>query len=392
MRFIWIIALALLAAAALAQPAPSVEPLSPAQIADGWLRLFDGETTWGWQPRGTSEWSIDGASLRASDNGDGMLATTTEFADFELKADCWIDENTNSGIFLRCPTSGVITPDNSYEVNIYDAHAQWPTGSINNLQKSRVKVASVRRWISLRITADGTRLIVEIDGKRTAFTSSKRHARGVIALQHRGNGTVRFRNIVLKPLNLQSLFNGKDLAGWTPLPGWPSVFSVTREGWLNIKGGRGDLQTDSKWGDFIFQSGVITNGTHLNSGIFFRANRSERWQGYEMQILNNWEGEDRGKVLDQGTGAIYNRQKARRVVSTDHEWFTATIVAHGTHLATWINGYQVADFTDTRPADETNARSGARTAPGILSLQGHDTRTDVSFRNMKVTELPRLEP
>ena len=48
-----------------------------------------------------------------------------------------------------------------------------------------------------------------------------------------------------------------------------------------------------------------------------------------------------------------------------------------------------ADFTDTRPVDEANGRKGARKAPGILSVQGHDPTTDLSFRNTRVAELPK---
>jgi hypothetical protein len=39
------------------------------------------------------------------------------------------------------------------------------------------------------------------------------------------------------------------------------------------------------------------------------------------------------------TGAISNRQKARKVVSSDNEWFTMTVLAQGNHLATWVNGF-----------------------------------------------------
>ena len=51
-------------------------------------------------------------------------------------------------------------------------------------------------------------------------------------------------------------------------------------------------------------------------------------------------------------------------------------------MATWVNGIQVADFTDTRPAN-TNARQGYRAEPGVISLQGHDPTTDLSFRNLR---------
>ena len=79
-----------------------------------------------------------------------------------------------------------------------------------------------------------------------------------------------------------------------------------------------------------------------------------------MQIWNGWKDDDRTKPVDYGTGGIYNRQEARKVVSTDNEWFTMTVVAHGNHIATWVNGYQTADFTDTRPT-KTNARDGSWT-------------------------------
>src|SRR6516162_10293980 len=71
---------------------------------------------------------------------------------------------------------------------------------------------------------------------------------------------------------------------------------------------------------------------------------------------------------------------------------TMTVVAHGNHIATWVNGYQVVDFTDTRLAND-NARNGSKTAAGAISIQGHDPTTDLSFRNIRITELPkRSEP
>src|SRR5207249_10715379 len=59
------------------------------------------------------------------------------------------------------------------------------------------------------------------------------------------------RNVRLKPRSLTSLFNGKDLTGWKEFPGRKSKFTVSPEGWLNIKNGPGDLQTVGQWGDFI---------------------------------------------------------------------------------------------------------------------------------------------
>jgi hypothetical protein len=202
------------------------------------------------------------------------------------------------------------------------------------------------------------------------------------------------RSLKLKPLNLQPIFNAKDLSGWkrfnTDEKRAKSKFTVTPEGWLNVKDGPGDLQTENPFADFIFQGECISNGKHLNSGIFFRCLPGQYQQGYEMQIRNQWEGDDRTKPVDFGTGAIYRRQPARKVVSTDGEWFGMTLIAHGRHMSTWINGYPVVDWTDPRPENE-NARNGCKLGAGPLSIQGHDPTTDLSFRNLRVVELKKAE-
>ncbi|HEV3118417.1 MAG TPA: family 16 glycoside hydrolase, partial [Gemmataceae bacterium] len=61
---------------------------------------------------------------------------------------------------------------------------------------------------------------------------------------------------------------------------------------------------------------------------------------------------------------------------------------NGNHLAVWVNGYQTADFTDTR-APNKSARKGSKVEKGPISLQGHDPTTDLSFRNIRIAELPK---
>jgi hypothetical protein len=378
--------IALASSAALcAQP----NSLTSQEVADGWLLLFDGQSTFGWSSRGSSQWTAqDGEIKYQSGSGGGYLSTTSEFADYELHAEFWIDEKANSGVFLRCPTSGDITSSNAYEVNIYDPHDKWPTGSINEVAKAREPQKTTGKWNTYDLTAEGDHLVIRLNGKTTVDARDGKNARGTIALQNlKGEGEVRFRNLKLKPLALKSVFNGKDLTGWKEIPDHKSVFSVTPEGWLNVKNGNGDLQSEGEYGDFVLQLDILSNGNHLNSGVFFRAIKGQFWSGYEAQIRNEWRGDDRTKPVDFGTGGIYNRQPARRVVSSDHEWFTMTVLAHGPHFATWVNGIQVSDFTDTRPPQES-ARQGYRSKPGVITLQGHDPTTDLSFRNIRVAELP----
>ena len=65
-----------------------------------------------------------------------------------------------------------------------------------------------------------------------------------------------------------------------------------------------------------------------------------------------------------------------------------TIHADGPHMAVWVNGYQVSDWTDRRKPDP-NPRKGLRLEPGTIMLQGHDPTTDLSFRNLRIAEMPK---
>ena len=88
---------------------------------------------------------------------------------------------------------------------------------------------------------------------------------------------------------------------------------------------------------------------------------------------------------DGSTSRIDDRQNTRRLVSRDGEWFHYTIVATGDRLATWVNGYQTADFLDERKEDD-NPRLGKRTKAGTIQLQAHDEGTDIEFRNIHIAE------
>jgi Domain of Unknown Function (DUF1080) len=130
--------------------------------------------------------------------------------------------------------------------------------------------------------------------------------------------------------------------------------------------------------------------------------------GYEAQIHNKFMAEPKAyvvetfdpvshklldkrkvpsKAADWGTGGIYRRVPARKGVAKDGEWFTYTIAARGNHFATWVNGIQVVDWDDNRPPD-SNPRNGFRLEPGHISIQGHDKTTDLTFRNLRISEYP----
>jgi hypothetical protein len=361
--------------------------LTPEELSQGWILLFDGETDFGWAAGSKADWKVADGVISVTSGEPGLLHTTSEFGNYALKVDFRCPKETNSGIFLRTPAVPKDPTSDCYELNIADTSiTPFPTGSFVRREKG-TEPKHTDEWRTFDVLADGGHFVIKLDGQQVLdYTDPKPLGRGFIGLQL-NSGRVEFRNIKLKPLGLTSLFNGKDLSGWKVFPEKKSIYSVTPAGEINVTNGNGQLESEARFADFTLQLEVFSNGKHLNSGIFFRSIPGEFWNGYESQIQNGYKDDDRTKPIDAGTGAIYRRQNARKVVPNDFEWFTKTLVATGPHIAVWVNGYQVTDWTDTR-APDPNPRKGLRVEAGTLIIQGHDPTTNLSFRNLRAAEMP----
>jgi hypothetical protein len=356
-------------------PLPADEPkansLTPQEVADGWLLLFDGETTFGWHIDGEAR--VENGTLVLGGTRATRVETTTAFVT---------------------------------ETSDVDLQARWEGMKSPTLQ--------VPFWF------EGVQLL---DSAKDKFVRQYiRHTKPAIyghplvarpwAFEVPAGSKLFLRDVKVRPGSLKPIFNDKDLSGWKRFDQAPrnkSEFTV-EDGVLRLRNGPGDLQTLDTWADFILQLECKTNGKHLNSGVFFRCRPAEYQQGYEAQIHNAFTDEpakeytldvydpdtnrlkEKQKVkyaaIDYGTGAIYRRQPARKQVAKDFEWFTMTVAAQGRHIGVWVNGIQVTDWTDNRPVNN-NAREGYRMDAGCISLQGHDPTTDLSFRNLRIAELPR---
>lgn len=359
--------------------------LTAEELAQGWILLFDGETLFGWKATSDANWEAADGVLSVSQGEPGLLVTTSQFGDYVLKVDFRTAPGTNSGVFLRTSPRPTDVTSKCYELNIAGQDNPYPTGSFVKRQRCQGDYQSAD-WQTFEVTADGGRFLVKLDGQLVLdYTDPKPLGRGFIGLQL-NSGKVEFRNVKLKPLGLKSIFNGKDLTGWKTYPEMKSRFSVTPEGWLNVKDGRGQLETRDRYADFTLQLEVFVNGEALNSGIFFRSIPGDPMNGYECQIQNGYLDGDRSKPQDCGTGGIFRRQNARKVVANDFEWFHVTLHADDRHMAAWVNGYQVSDWVDHRPPHE-NPRKGLRLEPGTIIIQGHDPTTDLSFRNLRIAEV-----
>ncbi len=343
-------------------------------VAEGqWINLFDGESLYGWTVFGNAEWGVQDGAIVCAKGDSGMLASTSQFGDFELAAKIRVSGNGTAGLEVRGSIEG---------------HASETGGAAVTLPAGAADAA----FTEVVIRALGNTVEASVNGEKSTLSASR--PLGFIALQFqkyhrdRRGPKVEVSEVKLRPLGLKPLFNGVDLDGWNIIPDKASKFSVV-DGALNIKDGNGQIETAGVYKNFMLQLDIISNGEHLNSGVFFRGPVGVFWKGYESQVRNEWQRDDRAKPVDFGTGGVYGVNPARKVVSTDHEWFAKTVVANGNHFAVWINGYQVSDFYDTRPvAADGDGKNGYVDKAGTINLQGHDPTTDLSFKNINIQEYP----
>ena len=174
----------------------------------GWQALFDGSSLASFTPVGDANWRIEGNTVVA-DKGSGFLVTKQDYSDFAIKAEFYVESDSNSGIFLRCGDRVKLTSVVCYEVNIWDDRPvqKYGTGAVVDTGPGVDPMPKAGgKWNTYEITAKGDHIVVVLNGKKTADVHDAKHARGPIGLQYApGNKKdsglpVKFRNVQVKPL------------------------------------------------------------------------------------------------------------------------------------------------------------------------------------------------
>jgi len=179
----------------------------------GWVTLFDGKNLDNWTQIGDSNWRLENG-IAVADKGNGFLVTKNTYSDFQLRAEFWVDDDANSGIFIRCTDPAKVNGKNSYEVNIWDRRPDptYGTGAIVDLAKVDPMPKAAGKWNVYEITAQGSTFTVTLNGQKTVDgAKDAKFGSGRIALQHglglkddkgvaNDKGVVKFRKVEIKPL------------------------------------------------------------------------------------------------------------------------------------------------------------------------------------------------
>ena len=362
----------------------------PRELArEGWVRLFDGMTTFGLQMAG-SLWRIEDGTLVADAGERGLICTNTRWLNYVLTLEFKATEETNSGIFLRTPLFPRDPASDCYELNIAPADNPFPTGGL--VKRMKVEPEDIGEldfdvWHRYDIVVDGGNVRVKLDGKQILeYVDPNPLPAGLVGLQY-NSGPIAFRDVRIKPLGTETLLSDEVADNWIRYPEMEGDYQMTDDG-LHITGGRAQLESKDSYDDFVLRAEVRTNADDLNSGIFFRCIPGDQMMGYECQICNAIKDSDPLFPADCGTGGFFRRQDARIIAANDNDWFTMMLVADGATMAGWVNGLQVCEWTDDREPHE-NPRKGKRLEAGTLMLQAHDPTTDIHVREFAIA---RLDP
>lgn len=192
------------------------------------------------------------------------------------------------------------------------------------------------------------------------------------------------------------LFDGVSTTGWRryssdkPVKGWQAI-----NGQLVRVSKAGDLITEQEFSDFELQlEWKVEPGG--NSGIFFRADESERYiflTAPEMQILDDAKHKD-GKDPLTSAGANYALHPAPRgVVNPAGKWNHARLRVIGNQVTQWLNHQQIVEY-ELGSEDWQRRVAASKFAKwpkygtlnsGHIGLQDHGDR--VAFRNIQIRDL-----
>lgn len=168
-------------------------------------------------------------------------------------------------------------------------------------------------------------------------------------------------NLASKPL-----FNGTNLAGWTPMSG--GKFYVTNEV-IRAEGGKGWLRTEQTFTNFVLEVEWRGLETNYNSGIFVRAPLDgSPWATNVWQV--NLKQSAIGELLE-GSNKIVPVNAPKLPAG---EWVKFRIEAHGRELTLDVNGQRAWKFSEFPPSS------------GFIGLQAEGKTFE--FRNLSVQTLP----
>jgi len=400
---------------------------------DGFVPLFPTDNLEGWK---VSDWSdlrtpqkVEGTPWKIEKgvlyglNKRTWLASQQEYSDFVLKLESQITTGSNGGIGLRFPLAG----DPAYtamELQVVDhevyyggkSQPQQRTASIyDEIAPSKEVTKPPGQWNSWEITAKGSQITIVLNGQKIIDADlsretkarqekgpalAERPLKGHIGFQNL-NGTIIFRNIMIKPLDggdkeFVPLFNGKDFTGWVNVNCAPETWTV-KDGIIVCSGiPTGVLRTEKQYENYILELEWRHIKEGGNAGLFIHSDPITApgqpfTRSIEVQILDGRNTENytsHGDVFaihgatmkpdKPHPGGWMRSLPSERRCKPAGQWNHYRVESRDGQISLAVNGKVV-----TR-ASEANPRKG------YICLESEGS--EAHFRNIRIQQLPGSNP
>jgi len=187
-----------------------------------------------------------------------------------------------------------------------------------------------------------------------------------------------------------SLFNGRDLTGWTLVNKKGDGYSVRDGSIVCAPNGGGNLLTEKEFSNFVLRLEFrLPPGGNNGVGIRAPLTGDVAYSGMEIQVLDHDNEKYKGKLQPwQRNGSLYNVFPATvDALKPTGEWNQEEITASGSKIKVVLNGTTILDADISTVKDEALLKKH----PGLLRTSGHvgflGHNDPVEFRNIRIRPL-----
>jgi hypothetical protein len=180
-----------------------------------------------------------------------------------------------------------------------------------------------------------------------------------------------------------SLMDGKTFDGWKPADENTNTWTV-QDGAFVAHGARCHLfyvGGPGPFKDFDLKVDVFTE-TNSNGGIYFHTKYQEQgWPrgGFECQVNNTHSDWIR-------TGSLYGLVNIAQSPAQDYKWWTQEIIVKGNSVTVLVDGKRVLEYNEP-PGAQPGRDFERKLSEGTFALQGHDPKSVVKYKNIRVKRL-----
>ncbi len=184
-----------------------------------------------------------------------------------------------------------------------------------------------------------------------------------------------------------SLFNGKDLTGWTG-----SGYEV-KDGAIVCTPKGKNLVTKKSYNDYVFNFEFkLPAGGNNGVGINYPGQGDPAYTGLELQVLDDTAPKYKDLKPHQFHGGIYFFKAAKKGhLKPVGEWNKETITVSGNHVKIELNGVVINEGNLDELQKQNAKHTGVKRRSGHITFCGHGDA--VAYRNISIKEinLPKVD-